>query len=172
MQSLSKGKTPSTSFPGRGISSRMATIGMSLLLLAFLVAVIFAAKENDIIGWLVVIIAFGWLLLAAFVVFSVRGAAKRAGAKLAEAQDSLSRAAGGTAPGVTTVVDEETVIRDRKLDHSFKIVQVQTRVIREQLGQDQDMVDRAIETIEITAHNARGMIRRDEGGPVEGTVVD
>lgn len=171
MQSLSKGKTPSTSLPGRGISSRMATIGMSLLLLAFLVAVIFAANENDVIGWLVVIIAFGWLLLAGFVVFSVRGAAKRAGAKLAEAQESLNRA-GGTGPGVTTVVDEETVIRDRKLDHSFKIVQVQTRVIREQLGQDQDMVDRAIETIEITAHNARGMIRRDEGGPVEGTVVD
>ena len=172
MQSLSNGKKPSK-VPGGGISRRMATIGMSLLLLAFLVAVIFAANENDVIGWLVVIVAFGWLLLAAFVVFSVRGAARRAGAKLAEAQDSLTRAAGGQGKdGGVTVVDESTVLRDRKLDHSFKIVQVQTRVIREQLGKDQDMVDRAIETIEITAHNARGMMRSDKDGPVEGTVVD
>ena len=37
---------------------------------------------------------------------------------------------------------------------------------------DQDQVDRALETIEITSHNARSMIKKDDGGPVEGTLVD
>jgi hypothetical protein len=35
------------------------------------------------------------------------------------------------------------------------------------------MVDRAIETIEITAHNGRGMIKNNDGdGPVTGTVIN
>lgn len=148
----------------------MATIGTTLMVFVFIVAVIFAANENDVVGWLVVIISLGWLLLFAFVVFSIRGAARKAGVKLAEAQDSLNRAAGG-APSVQ-VMDEATTLRDQKLDHSFKIIQVQSRVIRENLGSDEGQVERAIETIEITAHNARGMMKKDDGGPVEGTLVD
>ncbi|MCC9195511.1 hypothetical protein QNO08_04060 [Arthrobacter sp. zg-Y820] len=171
MQSLPNGKMPQPSSKARrGVSQKMATFGMTLMLLVFLVAVVFAANENDVVGWLVVIISLGWLCLFAFVVFSVRGAARKAGAKLAEAQDSLTRAAGG-APAVQ-VVDEATTIRDQKLDHSFKIVQVQSRVIRENLGKDEDQVSRALETIEITSHNARSMIKKDDGGPVEGTLVD
>ncbi|WP_312178838.1 hypothetical protein [Arthrobacter sp.] len=170
MQSIPNGKTPPASSPGRGISRKMATIGTTLMVFVFIVAVIFAANENDVVGWLVVIISLGWLVLFAFVVFSIRGAARKAGAKLAEAQDSLNRAAGG-APSVQ-VMDEATTIRDQKLDHSFKIIQVQSRVIRENLGSDEGQVERAIETIEITAHNARGMMKKDDGGPVEGTLVD
>ena len=148
----------------------MATIGTTVMVFVFIVAVLFAANENDVVGWLVVIISLGWLLLFAFVVFSIRGAARKAGAKLAQAQDSLNRAA-GAAPSVE-VMDEATLIRDQKLDHSFKIIQVQSKVIRDNLGTDADQVARAIETIEITAHNARGMMKKDDGGPVEGTVVD
>ena len=171
MQSLPNGKMPQpSSKPRRGVSQKMATFGMTLMLFVFLVAVVFAANENDIVGWLVAIISLGWLSLFTFVVFSVRGAARKAGAKLAEAQDTLTRAAGG-APGVQ-VMDEATTIRDQKLDHSFKIIQVQSRVIRENLGTDQGQVDRALETIEITAHNGRSMIKKDEGPPVEGTLVD
>lgn len=171
MQSLPNGKKPQpSSKPRRGVSQKMATFGMSLMLLVFLVAVVFAANENDFIGWAVVIISLGWLCLFSFVVFSVRGAARKAGAKIAQAQDSLNMAAGIT-PGVQ-VVDEATTIRDQKLDHSFKIVQVQARVIRENLGRDEEQVNRALETIEITSHNARSMIKKDDGGPVEGTLVD
>ena len=170
MQSLPNGKKPSSSSkPRRGVSHRMATFGMTLMLLVFLVAVVFAANENDVVGWLVVIISLGWLCLFAFVVFSVRGAARKAGEKLAEAQDTLNRAA--TGPGVQ-VIDESTTIRDQKLDHSFKIIQVQSRVIRENLDTDRAQAERALETIEITAHNARSMIKKDDGGPVEGTLVD
>ncbi|MER1996961.1 MAG: hypothetical protein ABTA24_10765 [Arthrobacter sp.] len=170
MQSIRNGKTPSASNPGRGISRQMATIGTTVMVFVFIVAVLFAANENDVVGWLVVIISLGWLLLFAFVVFSIRGAARKAGAKLAQAQDSLNRAS-GAAPSVE-VMDEATLIRDQKLDHSFKIIQVQSKVIRDNLGTDADQVARAIETIEITAHNARGMMKKDDGGPVEGTVVD
>ncbi|MBP3037283.1 hypothetical protein J2M53_13620 [Arthrobacter sp. zg-ZUI100] len=171
MQSLPNGKMPQpSSKPRRGISQKMASIGMTLMLLVFLVAVVFAANENDVVGWLVAIVSLGWLCLFAFVVFSVRGAARKAGAKIAEAQDTLNRAA-GTVPSVQ-VIDEAATIRDQKLDHSFKIIQVQSRVIRENLGKDQDQVDRALETIEITSHNARSMIKKDDGGPVEGTLVD
>ncbi|MCC3269543.1 hypothetical protein MUG94_04360 [Arthrobacter gengyunqii] len=171
MQSLPHGMKPQTSSkPRRGVSQKMASYGMTLMLFVFLVAVLFAANENDFVGWVVAIISLIWLCLFAFVVFSVRGAARKAGAKLAEAQDTLNRAAGGT-PSVQ-VIDEATTIRDQKLDHSFKIVQVQARVIRENLGKDEDQVNRALETIEITSHNARSMIKKDDDGPVEGTLVD
>ena len=70
-------------------------------------------------------------------------------------------------------------LRDTKLDHSFKIAQVQVRVVREQLaageGMDREMVDRALETIDITASNARDMIKESRTGgaegPVSGTVI-
>ena len=167
MQSIRNGKTPSSpSTPGRGITRKMGTTGITVMLIVFLVAVVFAANQNDVIGWLVVIVSLGWLLLAAFVVFSVRSATRKATAKLADA--TAQRAPRG---GVQ-VVDESTSVRDQKLDHSFKIIQVQSKVIRENLDTDRGMVDRALETIEITAHNGRGMIKKDDGGTVEGTVVD
>jgi hypothetical protein len=79
--------------------------------------------------------------------------------------------------GGTAVVEEQVAkanaVRDEKLDHSFKIVQVQAKVVRDYLGKDEGMVERALETIEITAHNGRGMIRKNDGeGPVTGTVVN
>lgn len=168
MQSIRNGKTPSpSSTPGRGLSRRMGNTGIVVMLIVFLVAVIFAANQNDVIGWLVVIVSLGWLCLATFVVVSVRGAARKASAKIAGAAAGLGAGNAGV-----QVVDESTAVRDRKLDHSFKIIQVQSKVIRENLDGDRDMVDRALETIEITAHNARGMIKNDDGGSVEGTIVD
>ncbi|UWX97888.1 hypothetical protein N2K95_04170 [Arthrobacter zhaoxinii] len=167
MQSIRNGKTPSSSStPGRGISRRMGSTGIVVMLIVFLVAVVFAANQNDVIGWLVVIVSLGWLFLATFVVFSVRGATRKATAKLAGA------AAGAAPRSGVQVVDESTTVRDRKLDHSFKIIQVQAKVITENLDTDREMVDRALETIEITASNGRGMIKKNDGGPVEGTIVD
>ena len=57
-------------------------------------AVIFAANQNDVVGWIVAIIAAFWLALASFVVFSIQKAAKKAGAKLNEAQNAFNAATG------------------------------------------------------------------------------
>jgi hypothetical protein len=79
------------------------------------------------------------------------------------------------------VVSERTgtdEVRDLKLDHSFKIVQVQIRVVEQERAKgeaaDPDTIRRALETIEITATNARDMIRSagGTGDPVSGTIID
>ncbi|MEA5456266.1 hypothetical protein SPF06_16135 [Sinomonas sp. JGH33] len=167
MQSLgSQNPTPARS----GI--RVGALGLSVLVLAFLVAVIFAANRNEVIGWIVAVISLGWLLFAVFVFTTVRGAGRKARERFEEA----ARQFGGRAPSMSSggasearTVDEA---RDLKLDHSFKIIQVQERVVRENLGKDPDQVARALETIQITAANARDMLRPDGGEPVSGTVVD
>ncbi len=162
MQSLGSDGRPA----GRGMSMRMGTAGMTVMLIVFLVAVVFAANQNDVIGWLVVIISLGWLLVFSFVVFSLRSAARKAAARLKGHGDFGGP---GHPRGATGAVDRA---RDLKLDHSFKIVQVQVGVVRDYLGKDEDMVERALETIEITSHNARSMMKGSTEGPVEGTVVD
>lgn len=166
---------------------RISGPGMLVFIIAFLVAVIFAANQNDVVGWVVAIIAGFWLALASFVVFSIQKAAKKAGARLDEAQNAFNAAA-GRAPsssrvdsGGTRLVSERREadgVRDMKLDHSFKIVQVQIRVVEEERAKgaaaDQDTIRRALETIEITATNARDMIKSsgDDGEPVSGTIID
>ncbi|WP_026551517.1 hypothetical protein [Arthrobacter sp. H20] len=179
MKPLGNQKPAATGAPagaGRGLSLRMGTIGMSIMLIVFLVAVVFAANQNDVVGWLVAIISLGWLLIFSFVVFSLRTAARNAAARINEAQQQFNRANGIPDATTTGVVDEATLARDMKLDHSFKIVQVQVRVIRDHLvagkSSDEETVGRALETIEITSHNARSMMKKNDDGPVEGTVVD
>ncbi|GGH90180.1 hypothetical protein GCM10007170_03350 [Arthrobacter liuii] len=166
---------------------RISGPGLMVLVTAFVVAVIFAANQNDVVGWVVAIIAFFWLALASFVVFSIQRAAKKAGAKLTEAQNAFNTAA-GLAPspaaadhGGTRVIYERSEVdevRDLKLDHSFKIVQVQVRVVEDERGKgadaDHDTINRALETIAITAANARDMIKSSGGSgePVTGTIID
>ncbi|MBG6224221.1 hypothetical protein IWX63_000776 [Arthrobacter sp. CAN_A2] len=141
------------------------------MLIVFLVAVVFAANQNDVVGWLVVIVSLGWLLVFSYVVFSLRGAARKATARL-EAQGVFGPAGQGpSGQGPARPVTSDRA-RDLKLDHSFKIVQVQVGVVREYLGRDEGMVERALETIEITSHNARSMMKGSTEGPVEGTIVD
>jgi hypothetical protein len=165
---------------------RISGPGLLVLVTAFIVAVIFAANQNDVVGWVVAVIALFWLLLASFVVFSIQKAAKKAGAKLSEAQNAFTAAAGRgpsahADQGGTRIVAERSEadeIRDLKLDHSFKIVQVQVLVVEEERAKgaaaDQDTIMRALETIEITATNARDMIKSSGGSgePVAGTIID
>jgi len=178
MRSLGNNPAQSTATPApRGWPFKAGSIGMAVMVLVFLFAVVFAANQNDVIGWIIAIIALGWLVLATFVVFGVRGATRKAQEKFATIQaDMAGRASRGPNGGTALVEEEPTrvnAVRDQKLDHSFKIVQVQARVIRDYLGKDSGMVERALETIEITAHNGRGMIKNDDGGePVTGTVVN
>ncbi|WP_427133362.1 hypothetical protein [Pseudarthrobacter sp. S9] len=187
MRSL--GNPNSTSNPAKARFSmlRISGPGMTVFIIAFVVAVIFAANQNDVVGWVVAIIAAFWLALASFVVFSIQRAARKAGAKLAEAQNAFN-AATGRAPssgsvdhGNTRVVSdrrEADGVRDMKLDHSFKIVQVQVHVVEQERAKgdasDQETIRRALETIEITATNARDMIKSSGGTdePVSGTIID
>jgi len=159
---------------------------MTVFIIAFVVAVIFAANQNDVVGWVVAIIAAFWLALASFVVFSIQKAAKKATAKLNEAQNAFNAATGrapasGVNSGSTRLVAERREtdeVRDLKLDHSFKIVQVQVRVVEQERAKgaaaDQETIRRALETIEITATNARDMIKSSGGSdePVRGTIID
>ncbi|OFI37722.1 hypothetical protein BIU82_07585 [Arthrobacter sp. SW1] len=190
MQSLGdpQSSVPSQA-PAQGLFKgfRIGGLGMTVVLIAFLVAVIFAANQNDVVGWIVAVISLGWLLLAAFVVFSIQKAARKASQKFSEAQNAFN-AATGRAPssssadhGGTRVVAERSEaddIRDLKLDHSFKIVQVQVRVIEDERAKggeaNQDTINRALETIAITSSNARDMIKSpgDSGEPVTGTIID
>jgi hypothetical protein len=166
---------------------RISGPGLMVLVTAFVVAVIFAANQNDVVGWVVAVIAAFWLALALFVVFSIQKAARKAGAKLSEAHDAFNTAAGrgpsqaSADHGGTRVLHERSQadeVRDLKLDHSFKIVQVQVRVVEEERAKgsaaNQDTINRALETIEITATNARDMIKSSGGSgePVTGTIID
>ncbi|AXJ10311.1 hypothetical protein [Arthrobacter sp. PM3] len=188
MQSLGSSSTSNASSATSRFSTfRISGPGMLVFIIAFTVAVIFAANQNDVVGWIVAIIAGSWLALAAFVVFSIQRAARKAAARLDEAQNAFN-AATGRAPtassvdhGGTRVVSEGRSgesVRDMKLDHSFKIVQVQVRVIEQERAKgdaaDQETIRRALETIEITATNARDMVKSSGGSdePVSGTIID
>ncbi|MGJ9403183.1 hypothetical protein [Arthrobacter sp. KK5.5] len=171
MQSLGN----ATTAQDKKITLKASTLSLAVMVTVFLVAVVFAANENDVIGWIVAIVSLGWLMLSAFLVFGLRRGARKMQDQLKSATAGMaSRSAG---PGQTVVVDEATRNRDLKLDHSLKIVQVQAGVIKEHVGKSgeeaRSMVERAVETIEITAHNARGMMKPANGsGPLSGEVID
>lgn len=163
--------------PDKKITLRASTLSLAVMVTVFLVAVVFAANQNDVIGWIVAVISFAWLLLAAFLVFGLRRGARKVSSHLQNASASMAARAQQPGPSETVVVDEGTRTRDLKLDHSFKIVQVQAGVIKEHLDTPGDeargMVDRALETIEITAHNARDMMKPSNGSaPLSGEVID
>ncbi|MBE1515654.1 hypothetical protein [Nesterenkonia halotolerans] len=153
----------------RNFGRRTSGISFAVMITVLLVALVFAANQNDVIGWIIAVVAGGWLLLATVLVLSVRSGAKKFGDTLDSARaDAASRRA--DASGGTAVVDEDTHARNLKLDHSFKIVQVQKRVITQELAKgaeaDLEMVDRALDTIETTAGNGRDMLSEHVGrGP-------
>ena len=178
MQSVESGSSaqssPSSSRQGLNWTMKGGGITFGVMVLVLIVALLFAANQNDVIGWLLVIISGGWLLLAVAVVLGVRRGAQSVSKQVKNMTASMAprtEVQGQSAPAVDPM-------RDTKLDHSFKIVQVQARVVKEQLdaagGADREMVDRALETIQITSSNARDMLKEGRGdseGPVSGTVV-
>lgn len=180
MQSLGNSSTDASG--PRKIVIGPSALSLAVLVTVFLVAVIFAANQNDVIGWLVVIISLGWLLLSLFVTLGVRKGARKVNETILRTQADLAPRV-QQAPSQTTVVSEVDRTRDLKLDHSFKIVQVQAGVVKQYLDggtpESREMVDRAIETIEITASNARDMMKgstgykNSEGGsePLSGDII-
>lgn len=150
----------------RNASRRGTGIIFAVMITVLLVALLFAANQNSVIGWILVVIAGAWLLLATVVVIVFARGARRLGSAVDSARaDAAARRAGDSQGAV--VVDEDTHTRNLKLDHSFKIVQVQVRVVQQQMdageAADADMVARALETIEITAHNGRDMLAEHVG---------
>lgn len=186
---------------GLGWASRGSGITFAVMVVILLVALLFAANQNDVIGWLLVAISAGWLVLAILVVLGVRRGAKSVDRKMKNFSASLAPRLGdqGVAPGASSGSSSAAPagqpradsMRNTKLDHSFKIVQVQVRVVTEELAKgpeaDTDMVTRALETIHITSSNARDMLKGPEAesepapkqqrapggeGPITGEVIN
>ncbi|VXB01813.1 conserved hypothetical protein [Citricoccus sp. K5] len=164
----------------RGWGAKGSGITFAVMLVVLLVALLFAANQNDVIGWLLVVISAGWLALAALVVLGVRRGARSVDRRMKDLSASLAPRVGAadtpSTPSSSSSASSRTSgqagatgggasdpMRDTKLDHSFKIVQVQTRVVTEELSKgadsDSDMIARALETIHITSANAREMIK-------------
>lgn len=145
---------------------KFSGLGTIVLAIVFLVALVFAANNSTVLGWVIAVIAFGWLLLSTFVYIGVHKAAAFGARQvaLAQAQMAQQNSANAPADGGTHLVSQDSgsrsaeKARDLKLDHSFKIINVQIGVVNEYLGKDPEMVARALETINITAANGRGMI--------------
>ncbi len=183
-QSLPPSGSPFGGDAVRNLGRRTSGLTFAIMITVLLVALVFAANQNDVIGWIIVAISAGWLALAAILVLSVRRGARKVGETLDSARADEAARRSKADPG-TVVVDEDAHTRNLKLDHSFKIVQVQKRVVAEELAKgeaaDIEMADRALETMEITATNARDMLadlvgRRPSGsagaGPQEASGAD
>lgn len=144
---------------GLGWASKGSGITFAAMVVILLVALLFAANQNDVIGWLLVAISAGWLVLAILVVLGVRRGARSVDRKMKNFSASLAP----QVPERSSTPEPADSMRDTKLDHSFKIVQVQARVVTEELAKgaeaDTDMVTRALETIHITSANARDMLK-------------
>lgn len=149
-------------------------IGMAVMVLIFVFAVISAANEQSVLGWILAAIALGWLALAAYALFLVRGTLRFGKNAVRKLQSDLEDAQMRAPSSGTSTVPEADAMRDQKLAHSFQIVLVQNKVLKEELAKgdqaDQEVVDRAIDTINFTAKNGMGMVQSQD--TVDGTVVD
>ncbi|NKE09062.1 MULTISPECIES: hypothetical protein [Kocuria] len=179
MQQIGSTRT-SPSTPGSGRASIWITlIGMTALVVIFVVALLQAANENSVLGWVLAAIALGWLLIACFVLWMVRKAAKFGARQIEQAQQDANRRF-GRAPmaAATSAPAEDRSVLDQKLEHSFQIIMVQARVIAANLPApdgstpgDRDQVDRALDTLAVTASNGMGMVQ-DSQTPLTGEVID
>lgn len=159
---------------GPGAPFWFTVIGMAVLVIIFVTAILQAAHESSVLGWILAAIALGWLALAAYALLLVRGTL-RFGRSAVENFEEQMRSASGRAPAAQTLpVQDAGSLRDQKIEHSFQIVLVQNRVIKEQLDRgsaaDREIIDRAVDTIDFTAKNGKGLVRAQE--PLSGDVLD
>ncbi|PLC13327.1 hypothetical protein AUQ48_15310 [Kocuria flava] len=167
--------SPTPSAPARENRTALwgTVVGLAVLVVIFVVALLRAADANSVLGWALAGIALGWLMLAVWVVLMVRRAAAFGRRQVEEAREQL-RAEHGRAPAATASGPAASM-RDEKLSHSFQIVLVQSKVIKQELDglpvgtAEREALDRALETIDITAGNGMSMLRQE---PLHGTVVD
>ena len=175
MSEISNGADSRLKKPSLGFG----TVVLSVLVLALLVAVIFAANSNAVVGWIVAVIAGLWLIFAATVFFVLRNGARAVSRKWDQTNANLAAKTDGKVDGAR-IIDEDERNHEMKLDHSFKIVLVQHGVVMDNLrlgtAASAEMVERALETIEITSANARDMIKERRKSrhtsTVEGEIID
>ncbi len=198
MQSVESGNQQNTGRADAGTrrvgwASRGSGITFAAMVVILIVALLFAANQNDVIGWLLVVISAGWLVLAVLVTLGVRRGARSVDRKMKDLSASMATRttdhAAQPGPSASSSASPVDPMRDTKLDHSFKIVQVQARVVTEELDKgteaDSDMVARALETIHITSANAREMLKAQGSstrsstrpgpgneGPISGEVIN
>ncbi|WP_144793465.1 hypothetical protein [Kocuria palustris] len=156
----------------------ISVIGIAALVVIFVVALLQAADTNSLLGWVLAGIALGWLLLAVFVLWSVRKAARYGARQMEQAQENAQRAFGRAPAAAASSAAPDRSITDQKIEHSFQIIMVQTRVIAASLPAadgssegDRAQVDRALDTIAVTASNGMGIVQ-DSSAPVDGDIVD
>ena len=170
--------TGSVSNPANG--PRRAIVGplaVGAIVVRLFVSVLFAANQNEVVGWIVAFLIAAWLIFAIVALVVIRRGARAVGKKWDDTNANLAARTSGTTVGV---IDEEERNHELKLDHSFKIIQVQHGQVIKYLGQEdessRDQVNRALETIQITATNARDMInqrRKDrKAQSVDGEIID
>jgi hypothetical protein len=152
-------------------------VAIGAIVVLLFVAVLFAVNQNQVVGWIVAVLIAAWLVFAIVALVVIRRGARAVGKKWDDTNANLAARTSGTTVGI---IDEDERNHELKLDHSFKIIQVQHGQVMKYLGQDgdeaADQVNRALETIQITATNARDMIneRRKErqSNAVDGEIVD
>lgn len=146
--------TRSSTAPSSSKALWGAGIGIILLVILFVVAIFQAAHEESVLGWIVAAILLAWVGVAAYLCTAVvrtLNANRRSYEMAAKAR----------------IEDEDSMLAD-KLEHSFQIVLVQSKVIKEQLeagGDDaQGMIERALDTINTTSLNGMGMVKEELKG--------
>lgn len=158
-------------------SAAVALVGITALVVIFVVALLQAANENSVLGWILAAIALGWLLIAIFVLWMVRKAARYGARQMEQAQQNAQRAFGRAPAAARGTSTPDRSITDQKIEHSFQIIMVQTRLISANLpapdgsGGDREQVDRALDTIAVTASNGMGIVQ-DSSTPMSGEVID
>lgn len=126
-----------------------AGLGMALLVGLLAWAIIQAAQEESVLGWILAGIITAWLGLAVYLTSSVTRTL--AAQRTLYQEETLKRAA------------YEADVHSEKLAHSFQICLVQSKVIAEQLEvndeNSREMIDRALDTINFTAKNGMELAR-------------
>lgn len=172
----------SSASTGGSVSGRsslwVAAIGITALVVIFVVALLQAANDSSLLGWILAAIALGWLLIAIFVLWMVRKAARFGAQQMEQAQETAQRSFGRAPSAAQAAPAPDRSITDQKIEHSFQIIMVQTRVIAANLPAadgsspgDREQVDRALDTMAITASNGMGIVQ-DSSRPMSGEVID
>lgn len=146
-------------------AGKAAAIPPLILGVVFIIALVLAANNGNVLSWFLAVVALGWLLLSTFVYIGVVKAASFGAEQVRRAQEVIG---GQPSPNAATVVEDGVVsdgVRDTKLEHSFKIIEVQVGVLREKLAAVHASepvsgeLAQAMDTIEMTASNGKDMLR-------------
>jgi hypothetical protein len=92
-----------------GKPGKFTGLGTVVLAIVFLVAMVFAANNSTFLGWVIAVIAFGWLVLSTLVYIGVHKAAAFGARQVKLVQAEMAQRNSSTAPadGGTTLVSDD-----------------------------------------------------------------